>query len=455
VTLYRIENLRKTYGDRTVLDIPELTIEARERCAILGPNGAGKTTLLHLLAFLDKPSEGRIRFRDQTVRFEEGRLQKLRRSVVLLDQNPILFSTTVYKNLEFGLKIRKQPPAQRRRAIDEALELVGMQDFAGAAAHRLSGGETQRIALARALVLEPAVLLCDEPTANVDQENQRAVVEILNRINAEKNITLIFSTHGRLQAITLAQRAVHLDHGRLTPRGRDNLFRARIARSENDGLVCILHPGVRLPLPADTRLQEADTIRLFLDPEAICIVANGEDHCREYDFQGRVIRVSPPAASDRRPGRRVHRSGRHTNIAVMQIEPLIKRSADRRKDSGSMKLYIGIDDTDNRTSQRGTGRLSRQLAQRLPPPVSLIGVVRQQHFIADAIDYTSHNSSACLRCAWPARGTLTWSGWPLSGWTPPGGSSPNVRRSMRPAPAISAGTAAPMTASSAPRRPSG
>lgn len=292
MTLYRLENLRKTYGHRTVLDIPALTIEEGERCAILGPNGAGKTTLLHLLAFLDTPSEGTVRFRNQRVHFDEVRLQKLRRSVVMLEQHPILFSTTVYKNLEFGLKIRKQPPGQRRRAIDEALELVGMKAFAGEAAHRLSGGETQRIALARALVLEPQVLLCDEPTANVDQENQRAVVEILRRINAEKNITLIFSTHGRFQAFALAQRAVHLDHGRLTPRGRDNLFRARVVRSQKDRLLGVLHPRVQLVLAADTKTGEDDAVRVFLAPESIRVVSDGENHCPENHFQGRLIRAT-------------------------------------------------------------------------------------------------------------------------------------------------------------------
>lgn len=292
MSLYRLENLRKIYDHRTVLDIPALTLEAGERVAILGPNGAGKTTLLHLLAFLDKPSEGSIRFRDRPVNFDEGGLQKLRRSVVMLEQHPVLFSTTVYKNLEFGLKIRKLTPAQRRRAIHAGLDLVGMSAFVQAAAHRLSGGETQRIALARALVLEPEVLLCDEPTANVDQENQRAVVEILRRINEEKNITLIFSTHGRFQAFSLAQRAVHLDHGRLTARGRDNLFRARMGRSENGRPVCELHPRVRLVLDSGQRAGAAESVRLFLDPEHIHILSNGENPCRENHFQGRLIRAT-------------------------------------------------------------------------------------------------------------------------------------------------------------------
>jgi tungstate transport system ATP-binding protein len=290
--LYQLENLRQTYGDRTVLDIPALAIEAGERCAVLGPNGAGKTTLLQLLAFLERPSAGTIRFRNQPVRFDEGRLQKLRRSVVMLEQHPILFSTTVYRNLEFGLKIRKIPPERRRRAIAEALDLVGMNGFVQQAAHKLSGGETQRIALARALVLEPEVLLCDEPTANVDQENQRAVVEILRRINEEKNITLIFSTHGRFQAFSLAQRTVHLDHGCLTIRGRDNLFRARAIRTEKNNCVYELHPGVRLALAIDPPKPAGQSIRVFLDPEKIRMGPLGEKSRMENHFQGRVIRTT-------------------------------------------------------------------------------------------------------------------------------------------------------------------
>ena len=105
--------------------------------------------------------------------YTENDLLELRRQVVLVDQSPLLFTGSVAKNVEFGLRMRKIPAAERKKRVIEALELVGMAGFIEAEAHRLSGGETKRVALARALAVGPQVLLCDEPTANVDSENQR------------------------------------------------------------------------------------------------------------------------------------------------------------------------------------------------------------------------------------------------------------------------------------------
>ena len=215
MTLYRLSQLTKTYRNRRVLDIPFLEIEGGKIYALMGPNGAGKTTLLNILGFLDSPSSGSVHFRSRPVQFTEPALQALRKEVVMVDQHPILFTTTVYKNLEFGLKVRKIAKSDRERMITESLEMVGMQYFAQAPAHRLSGGETQRVALARAFAVAPKVLLCDEPTANVDEENQAVILRILRQINELKGISILFTTHDRAQALSLAQKSLRLDHGRI------------------------------------------------------------------------------------------------------------------------------------------------------------------------------------------------------------------------------------------------
>ncbi len=213
--VYAISKLTKVYQTRKVLDIDSLQIEKGGIYALLGPNGAGKTTLLNLLGFLELPTTGEISYDSKPVQFSEPYLQKLRKEVVLVDQHPILFSTTVRKNLEFGLKIRKVSPPKRNYIIDEALELVGMLDFARAPAHRLSGGETQRVALARALVVAPEVFLCDEPTSSVDVEHQTAILNILRQINGDKKITIVFTTHDTTQASLLAHQTLYLNQGRL------------------------------------------------------------------------------------------------------------------------------------------------------------------------------------------------------------------------------------------------
>jgi len=217
VTLYRLSQLTKTYRERTVLDIPFLEIEPGRIYALMGPNGAGKTTLLNILGFLDPPTGGSVQFCSNPVQFTEPALQALRKEVVMVDQHPILFTTTVFKNLEFGLKVRKIAKSERVRRIRESLEMVGMQDFAQSPAHRLSGGETQRVALARAFAAAPKVLLCDEPTANVDEENQAIIIRILRQINELKGISILFTTHDRAQALTLAQQTLFLDRGRIVP----------------------------------------------------------------------------------------------------------------------------------------------------------------------------------------------------------------------------------------------
>ncbi len=185
---YLVSQLTRVYGDRTVLKIPRLEIASERIYALLGPNGAGKTTLLNILSFIEVPSTGHIHYRSQPVRFTESELQRLRKEVIMVDQHPILFTTTVYKNLEFGLKIRGIRKNQRERIIDETLDLVRMRYFSKARAQHLSGGETQRVAIARALALSPRVFLCDEPTASVDIENQNIIINILKQINESKKL---------------------------------------------------------------------------------------------------------------------------------------------------------------------------------------------------------------------------------------------------------------------------
>lgn len=224
--VYKISQLTKRYGDRTVLDIPLLEIEKGSSYALLGPNGAGKTTLLNILGFLEPPTTGNIVYGLHPVQFTESYLQPLRKTVVVVEQHPILFTTTVYKNLEFGLKIRRIPKSKRAEIIEASLDLVGMLQLAQAPAHRLSGGETQRVAIARALAVNPEVLLCDEPTSSVDEENQVAIINILRQINDIKKITLVFTTHDRVQVSSLAHYTLLLKHGKIVSGTNENRVNA-------------------------------------------------------------------------------------------------------------------------------------------------------------------------------------------------------------------------------------
>lgn len=213
-TLYALEGISQRYHGRTVLDIARLHLEPGRIYALTGPNGAGKSTLLRLLAFLEAPAAGTMLFQGEPVRFTARRsLLTLRRRVVLVDQHPVAFSTTVAKNIEFGLKIRKIAKDARRAQIRAVLETVGLTQYSQGPATDLSGGETQRLALARALAIQPEVLLCDEPTANVDVANQDIILRVLAELNRKHGISILFTTHDPKQAATLAHQRLHLEQG--------------------------------------------------------------------------------------------------------------------------------------------------------------------------------------------------------------------------------------------------
>ena len=287
MSLYQLEHLTRAYGRRIVLAIDQLEIEAGRMYALLGPNGAGKTTLLNLLAFLDEPTTGSLRFRGKAVGSDRAERLALRRQVVLVDQHPIMFSTSVAANIEFGLKIRKIDRAARQRAVQAALETVGLERYREARAHELSGGETQRLALARALALAPTVLLCDEPTASVDTENQAKIAALLRRINTEQGTTIVFTSHDRLQAASLAERTVVLESGRLATTTYENDYTCTL----DDSCIpprLVLHGQAAIPLTGlPAGLQPGQTGRVAIDPTRIRLRTG--DPTDPTECSGRVV----------------------------------------------------------------------------------------------------------------------------------------------------------------------
>jgi tungstate transport system ATP-binding protein len=290
--IYTVSDLIKIYGSRTVLDIPYLEIEKERIYALLGANGAGKTTLLNILGLLAAPTAGRIQYRSRPVNYSESALQSLRKEVVLVDQHPILFTTTVFKNLEFGLKIRKIDKTERVQIIDESLDLVGMREFSDAPAQHLSGGETQRVAIARALALSPRVFLCDEPTSSVDVENQNIIITILRRINEIKKISVLFTTHDRSQAARLAHHTIVLNQGRLVPTMYENIFRGVLKTDPSGQPQCVIQDKMHLSIREDQVIENREAFSVFIDPEKIEPLKPSEDPSTPDELQGRVVQMT-------------------------------------------------------------------------------------------------------------------------------------------------------------------
>lgn len=286
--LYSLSGVKLTYGERTVLDIDELTISRSKATCLLGPNGSGKSTLLGILALLNKPSRGSVRCRGKAVDFgDKGMLHTLRQELVLVDQHPVLFSTSVYGNVEYGLRVRGVPASDRKKRCGKALERVGLSHLVGRKSHKLSGGETQRIALARALALKPKVMLIDEPTASVDAEHQLVIESIMSDIVAAGESAIIFSTHDARLADTLAGERVLLESGKLCRESRENFLSVHVMEGAGGRKQCMLGS---VPL-AFIETEAIGPQRISLDMSKVILNPNGNALPKGSRITGRVLQM--------------------------------------------------------------------------------------------------------------------------------------------------------------------
>lgn len=210
--LYQLDAVIQSFGGRPVLQIDRLEVAAGELLCLLGPTGAGKSTLLRLLAALERPVSGKIRFGEYLL---NGAVlpEDIQRRITLVFQRPLLLSGTVQTNVEFGLRLRGS--GRRPAQVQEILRQLKLDGLATRSAKTLSGGETQLVALARALVLQPDVLLLDEPTSNLDPARVALVEEVVAAVHRHRATTVVWATHNLFQARRVAQRVALLLDGRL------------------------------------------------------------------------------------------------------------------------------------------------------------------------------------------------------------------------------------------------
>ncbi|RJP26084.1 MAG: ATP-binding cassette domain-containing protein [Candidatus Abyssobacteria bacterium SURF_5] len=222
--IYQLENVTRSYGGTIALAIPELRFYQGETCALVGPNGSGKTTLLRLLALIDRPTSGRLLFDSVPLWNGSGRHIQFSRRITMVSNPPYLFNRSVAYNIGYGLRVRGASRKHVREKIQEVLNLAGLEGFERREARKLSSGEQQRVALGRALALEPDVLLLDEPTASIDREHTKEIESFIEKVGAQKSMTIVFSTHNQHQADSLAQRVIPLYEGRVEDFIYENLY---------------------------------------------------------------------------------------------------------------------------------------------------------------------------------------------------------------------------------------
>ena len=211
--LIRFEELRKRVADELRLDITTLTIRENHSVLLTGRNGAGKTSLLKIIAGLSAPDNCRVTFDGLTSPWASAR-RRFREHVIYLHQHPYLFDRSVAANVEYGLKRRRVPRHEIQEQVAEALAWAGLEHLADRNARLLSGGERQQVALIRARVLKPRLLLLDEPTANLDTEARERTYFLILRLGSE-GISVIVSSHEAQMATQLGECHLQLRDGAL------------------------------------------------------------------------------------------------------------------------------------------------------------------------------------------------------------------------------------------------
>ncbi len=215
-----VRNLQKAFGQTVVCDNLNLDIPDGELVALLGPSGSGKTTLLRIIAGLEVPDSGSVRFHGEDATHTDVR----DRNVGFVFQHYALFGhMTIFENVAFGLRVRpkasRPKEAEIRSRVMQLLKLVQLDWIADRYPHQLSGGQRQRIALARALAVEPKVLLLDEPFGALDAKVRKELRRWLRRLHDEVHVTSVFVTHDQEEAMEVADRVVVMNHGRIEQQG--------------------------------------------------------------------------------------------------------------------------------------------------------------------------------------------------------------------------------------------
>jgi len=224
----KIENVTRVYKigkvETQALRGVDLCIENGEFTALIGPSGSGKTTLLQMIGCLDQPTNGRVLINNKDVtRLNRNQRADMRRGTIgfVFQFFALIPTLSAYENVEMPLLLNGHTPKERKERVLELLKAVDLVDRSNNRPDQLSGGQQQRVAVARALASSPALVLADEPTANLDTENGKQVMEIMKRLNKETGVTFIFATHDP-RVISYADRVVTLQDGLITKDSKVN-----------------------------------------------------------------------------------------------------------------------------------------------------------------------------------------------------------------------------------------
>ena len=283
--IYEIRSLKHSYGGQTVLSIDHLTVKPASIVGLVGPNGSGKSTLLRLLGLIERPRQGEIFFNGRQVQPFSDEARFL---ITMLPQEPFLMKRSVFNNVSYGLKLRGNGKDIAGK-VNDALSKVGLasEDFARRPWYALSGGETQRVALAARLALKPKVLLLDEPTASVDAASAQLIKEASLRARQDLGTTLIVASHDWQWLYEICDEVLHLFKGKIFGRGRETIIFGPWQKLKTEKWGKILSDNQQLLVSAPPN-QEAAAVIDILSFSHDRPAATGED----IVLSGTVSRLS-------------------------------------------------------------------------------------------------------------------------------------------------------------------
>jgi len=312
--LYALDGLRVARGGRTVLDVDGLALEDGGVTALVGPNGAGKSTLLEVLAFLLPPDAGRLVFDGRPVSAADA--PACAKRVGLVPQNPYLLDRSVAANVRLGLTLRGLARRAADARVEETLALLGLTALAGRHVRGLSGGEAQKVAIARIVALRPEVLLLDEPFSYLDSAATAELAALLAdpfRLGARK---IVFTTHDELLALKLAAETVNVVAGRADRGSLLNLYSGRLDRARHSFVTGGLEVHVGDHVTAGTRIA--------LDPAHVVLSATRLDSSMRNSFPGRVTSLAEHGGEvlvGADIGVRIHALVTHDAVRAQGLQP--------------------------------------------------------------------------------------------------------------------------------------
>src|SRR5438132_6676163 len=283
--MLELRDVRHEYDGRVVLHLERFAVPPGAAIAVVGPNGSGKSTLLRLLALLERPTQGRVLL-DEAVVTSRG---AARRRVTLVEQRPILFRATVRENLEFGLQVRGIRRTEVNRRIQDVAARFGITPLLGRRRHELSDGEVQRVAVARALAVEPDVLLLDEPASSADRAAALTWYRALAEDRVRRPLAVGLASHQLEDAYRWADDVRALADGRLSPVTPENLFRVDLPVSASGGDLKHVCVGT-IEIAATT--DKTGPAILAVPPTDIFVSREPLASSARNVFTGRVTRLS-------------------------------------------------------------------------------------------------------------------------------------------------------------------